>query len=144
VQWPKKEECQQLIDMYKNNKISFVKVLKKGEKYLLVIPSQDDVLTIESHPRPSIQYTKVIPKEIDPKGGDYKHVDLVSERDVRIGQPNTHKDSKKFWLGPFKVRGNFVNDSHCLSTMQGRRHPLPVSGHLLKPHCGKRLELFTF
>jgi hypothetical protein len=111
--------------------------LKKEDKDMLVRPSQDDVLTTESHPPPSRQYTRVIQEAVDPKGGDYKQGDLVLEWDAKMGQPNTHKDSKKFWLGPFKVRGKSVNDSYYLNTMQGRRHPLPVSGHLLKPHCGE-------
>ena len=111
--------------------------MKKDDKGFFIIPSQDDVLTTESHPLPSRQYTIVIQDADDTKGEDYKQGDLVLEWDAKMGQPSTHKDSKKFWLGPFKVRGNYVDDSYYLNTMQGRMCPLLVSGHLLKPHCGE-------
>jgi hypothetical protein len=29
-----------------------------------------------------------------------------------------------------------VNDSYYLTTLEGRRRPLPISGRLLKPHQG--------
>jgi hypothetical protein len=54
-----------------------------------------------------------------------------------MSQPNNHKDYKKLWLGPFKVRGSFVNETYYLNKMQGKRSPLPISFHLLKPDCGE-------
>jgi hypothetical protein len=137
IEWPKKEEYRKILDMYKDNKVVLVKVIKKEDKYLLIIPSQDDVLTTESHPPPSRQYTRVIQEAMDFKGMDYKQGDLVLEWDMKMGQPSTHKDSKKFWLGLFKVRGKSVDNSYYLSTMQGRMHPPPISGNILKPHCGE-------
>jgi hypothetical protein len=50
IQWPKKEEYQQLLDKYKDKEVGFVKVFKKKDKDLLVKSSQEEVLTIESHP----------------------------------------------------------------------------------------------
>jgi hypothetical protein len=92
IEWPKKEEYQQLLDKYKDNKVGSVKVLKKEDKDMLIRPSQDDVLTTESHPPPSRQYTRVIQEAMDFKGRDYKQGDLVLMWDTKMGQPSTHKE----------------------------------------------------
>jgi hypothetical protein len=52
IEWPKKEYYQQQLDKYKDKEIGSVKILKKDDKDLLIRPSQDDVLTTESHPLP--------------------------------------------------------------------------------------------
>jgi hypothetical protein len=113
--------------------------LKKYDKELLIRSSQDDVLTIESHPPPSRQYTKIIQEVIDLKGGDDKQGDLVLEWDTKKGQPDTRKESERLWLGPYKIVKKSVNDSYYLSTLQMRRRPLPISGSLLKPHHGEEI-----
>jgi hypothetical protein len=73
---------------------------------LLIRPSQEDILTIESHPPPSKKYTRVIQEAIDLKGGDYKQGDLVLVWDTKKGQLNTHKEFEKFWLGPYRIEGS--------------------------------------
>jgi hypothetical protein len=88
-------------------------------------------------PPPTKQYTRVIQKAIDSKGRDCKQGDLILEWDMKMGQPNNHKGSKKFWLGPFKVRGKSVNESYYLNKIKEKRCPLPVSGNLLRAHCGE-------
>jgi hypothetical protein len=45
IQWPKKEEYQQLLDKYKDKEVGSVKVFKKEDKDLLVKLSQEEVLT---------------------------------------------------------------------------------------------------
>jgi hypothetical protein len=65
--------------MYKDKEIDSVKILKKKDKELLIRPSQDDFLTVESHPPPSRQYTRVIQDTTNFKGGEYKQGDLVLE-----------------------------------------------------------------
>jgi hypothetical protein len=56
--------------------------------------------------------------------------------DANRGKPTNIKEDNRFWLGPFKVGKKSVNDSYYLSTLEGRRRPLPISGRLLKPHQG--------
>jgi hypothetical protein len=56
--------------------------------------------------------------------------------DTKKSEPNNIKGSVKFWLGPFKIRMKLDNDTYYLSMLEGRKHPLPVSGCLLKPHHG--------
>jgi hypothetical protein len=53
IQWPKKEDYQQLLNKYKDKEIGTVKLLKKGEDSILIQPSQQEVFTAESHPPPS-------------------------------------------------------------------------------------------
>jgi hypothetical protein len=60
IQWPKREEYQQLLDKYKDKEVGAVKLLKKGESDILIRPSQQEVFTAESHPPPSAQYTRVV------------------------------------------------------------------------------------
>jgi hypothetical protein len=60
IQWPKKEEYQQLLDKYKDKEVGTVKLLKKEEDDMLIKPSQQEVFTAESHPPPSRQYTRVV------------------------------------------------------------------------------------
>jgi hypothetical protein len=97
---------------------------------------QEDVLTTEPHPSPSTQYTG-IQEAVDSKGGDYKQGDLVLAWDTKMGEPNNIKKCTKFWLGPFKITMKSVNDSYYLSTIEGRKRPLSISGHLLTPHHGE-------
>jgi hypothetical protein len=44
----------------KDKEVGSVKLLKKGDKDILIKPSQQEVLTTKSHPPPSRQYTRVI------------------------------------------------------------------------------------
>jgi hypothetical protein len=91
--------------------------LKKEDKELSIRPSQDDVITIESHPLPSRQYIMVIHKSIDLKGEYYKQGYLILEWDIRKGQHDTRKEFYKLWLGPYKIVKKFVNDSYYLSIL---------------------------
>jgi hypothetical protein len=59
IQWPKKEEYQ-ILDKYKDKEVGTIKLLKKGDADILIKPSQQEVLTTQSHPPPSRQYTRVI------------------------------------------------------------------------------------
>jgi hypothetical protein len=56
--------------------------------------------------------------------------------DKKKGEPTNVKGSVQFWLELFRIGRNSVNDAYYLSTLEGRRRPLPVGGHLLKPHQG--------
>jgi hypothetical protein len=58
--------------------------------------------------------------------------------DTKRGEPTNIKGNAKFWLGNFRVGMKSVNDAYYLSTLEGRRHPLLVSGHLPKPHQGEK------
>jgi hypothetical protein len=136
IQWPKKEEYQQLLDKYKDKEVGTVKLLKTGESDILIRPSQQEVFTAESHPPPSAQYTRVVQETTKFKIREYKEGDVVWMWDTKKGEPTNVKGSTQFWLGPFKVGRKSVDDSYYLSTLEGRRRPLPVSGHLLKPHQG--------
>jgi hypothetical protein len=53
IQWPKKEEYQQLLDKYKDKEVGTVKILKTVEDDVLIHPSRQEVFTAESHPPPS-------------------------------------------------------------------------------------------
>jgi hypothetical protein len=39
IQWPKKEECQQILDKYKDKEVGTVKILKKGDDDILIRPT---------------------------------------------------------------------------------------------------------
>jgi hypothetical protein len=121
---------------FRRKGVGFVK-WKGDDEHSLTEPNQEYVLITEPHPPPSTQYTRV-QEAVDSEGGDYKQGDLVLEWDTKMGEPNNIKGCTKFWLGPFRVRMKSVNDAYYLSTLEGRRHPLPVSGHLLKPHHGEK------
>jgi hypothetical protein len=54
--------------------------------------------------------------------------------DANKGKPTNINENNHFWLCPFKVGRKLFNDSYYLSTLEGRRRTVPVSGHLLKPH----------
>jgi hypothetical protein len=136
IKWPKKEEYQQLLDEFKNTKIGTVKILKKVEDDVQIRPSQHEVFTAEAYPPPLAQYTRVVQGMTKYKVRKYKEGDMVLMWDTQKGEPTNVKESTQSWLGPFKVGMESVDDSYYLSTLEGRRHPLPISGHLLKPHQG--------
>jgi hypothetical protein len=60
IEWPTKEEYQQLIGDLKAQKSETVKILKKVENDVWIHPSQQEIFVAESHPLPSTQYTRVI------------------------------------------------------------------------------------
>jgi hypothetical protein len=66
----------------------------------------------------------------------YKEGDMVWMWDTQKGEPTNVKRSTQSWLRPFKVEMESVDNSYYLSTLEGRRCPLPINGHLLKPHQG--------
>jgi hypothetical protein len=121
---------------FRGKGVGFVK-WKGDDEHLLTEPNQEDVLITEPHPPPSTQYTG-IQEAVDSEGGDYKQGDLVLEWDTKKGEPNNVKGNAQFWLGPFRIRMKSVNDAYYLSMLEGRKHPLPVSGCLLKPHHGAK------
>jgi hypothetical protein len=134
IQWPKKEDYQQLLNKYKDKEIGVVGLLKKGEDNVSIWRSQQEVFTAESHPPPSTQYTMVVQETTQFKTTYYKEGDTVWMWDTKRGEPTNVKGSTPFFLRPFRVGRKSVNDAYYLSTLEGRRHPLPVSRHLPKPH----------
>jgi hypothetical protein len=52
IVWPKREDYQQQLDRYKDKEVGSITILKKGDKELLIRPSQEDILTTKSHPLP--------------------------------------------------------------------------------------------
>jgi hypothetical protein len=136
IEWPKKEEYEQLLNEFKNKEVGMVKILKKNEDDVQIRPSQQEVFTAEAHPPPSVQYTRVVQGTIKYKVRKYKEGDMVWMWDTQKGEPTNVKGSTQSWLEPFKVGMESVDNSYYLSTLEGRRRPLPISGHLLKPHQG--------
>jgi hypothetical protein len=136
IKWPKKEEYQQLLDEFKNTKIGTVKILKKVEDDVQIRPSQQEVFTVEAHPPPSAQYTMVVQGTTKYKVRKYKEGHMVWMWDTQNGEPTNVKGSAQSWLGPFKVGMESIDNSYYLSTLEGRRWPLPISRHLIKPHQG--------
>jgi hypothetical protein len=104
----------------------------------LIILTQQEVFTAESHRPPSKQYTRVIQEIVKFKTKDYQEGDMVWMWDTKKGEPTNVKGSAQFWLGNFRVGMKSVNDSYYLSTLEGIRHPLPVNGNLTKPYQGKK------
>jgi hypothetical protein len=138
IEWPKKEEYQQLLDQFQNKEVGTVKILKrpKNEEDVQIHPSQQETFIPEAHPPPSVQYTRVVQGTNKHKIRKYKEGELVWMWDIQKGEPTNVKGSTQSWLGPFKVGMESVDNSYYLSTLEGRRRPLPISGRLLKPHQG--------
>jgi hypothetical protein len=103
IQWPKKEEYQQLLNKYKDKEVGTVKLLKKGENDILIRPTQQEVFTSESHPPTSKQYTRVIQETTKFKTKDYQEGDTVWMWDTKKGEPTNVKGSAQYRLGPFRV-----------------------------------------
>ena len=136
IQWPKKEDYQQLLNKYKENEFGVFMLLKKGEDNVLIQPSQQQVFIEESHPPPSTQYIRVVQETTKFKTMDYKEGDTIWMWDTKKGEPTNVKGNAQFWLGPLRVGKNSANDAYYFSTLEGRRCPLLVRRHLLKPHQG--------
>jgi len=94
------------------------------------------VYIAEFHPPPSAPYTRVVKGTTKYKIKEYKEGDIEWMWDTQKGEPTNIKGSTQSWLGPFKVGRESVDNSYYLSTLEGRRHPLPIDMHLLKPHQG--------
>jgi hypothetical protein len=79
IEWPKKEEYQQLLDQFQGKEVGTVKILKrsKDKDNVQIHPSQQENFTPKSHPPPSVQYTRVIQEDEKCKIQKYKKGDLV-------------------------------------------------------------------
>jgi hypothetical protein len=51
--------------------------------------------------------------------------------DKRKGEPKYDQRSDVLWLGPYIMKKKSEKGSYYLSSMDGRRMPLPVDGSLL-------------
>jgi hypothetical protein len=93
IEWPKKEEYQQLLDEFQNKEVGTVKILKrkKDEEDVQIHPSQQEVFTPEAHPPPSVQYTRVVQGTTKHKIRKYKEGDLVWMWDSQKGEPTNVK-----------------------------------------------------
>jgi hypothetical protein len=136
IKWPKKEEYQQLLEELKSKEVGTMRILKRVEDDVQIHLSQQEVFAVESHPPPSAQYTRVVQGMTNFKIKEYKEGDVVWMWDANKGEPTNTKGNIRFWLGPFKVGRKSVNDTYYLSTLEGRRRTVPISGRLLKPHQG--------
>jgi hypothetical protein len=125
IEWPKKEEYQQLLDQFQSKEVGTVKILKrpKNEDDVQIHPSQKETFTPEAHPPPSVQYTRVLQGTEKRKIRKYKEGELVWMWDIHKGEPTNVKGSIQSWLGPFKVGMESVDNSYYLSTLEGRRRP---------------------
>jgi hypothetical protein len=135
-----KDEIEDLI-RFRGKGVGFVK-WKGDYEHLLTDPNQEYVFITQTHPAPSTQYTR-IQEAVHFEGGDYKQGDLqargfVLEWDTKKGEPNNVKGNAQFWLGHFIIIMKSDNDAYYVSTSEGRKHPLPVIGRLLKPHHGAK------
>jgi hypothetical protein len=54
--------------------------------------------------------------------------------DKMKGKPKYDKGNKFLWLGPYIVKKKHEKGTYYLSSMDGRRMPLPVVGSLLRPY----------
>jgi hypothetical protein len=133
IKWPKREEYQQLLDEFKDKEIGTVKMLKRPEDEVQIDPSHEEVFTAKSHPPPSTQYTRVVQGTTKYKIRKYKEGDVVWMWDTQKGDPTNVKGSTQLWLGPFKVQRELVDESYYLSTLEGRRRPLPINGTSSNP-----------
>jgi hypothetical protein len=129
IQRSTKEKYLQLIDRYKDREVGTI-----SEDDVRICPSQQEIFIAESHPPPSTKYTRVVQGTTKFKVREYNEGDIVWMWDANKGKPTNIKGNDHFWLGPFKVGRKSVNDSYYLSTLEGRRRTMPISGHLLKPH----------
>ena len=93
IQWPKKEEYQQLLEKYKDKEVGTVKLLKKGDDDILIRPTQQDVFIAESHPPPSKQYTRVVQETTKFRTKDYQEGDTVWMWDTKKGEPTNVKEN---------------------------------------------------
>ena len=101
-----------------------VKILKrpKNEEDVQIHPSQQEAFTLEAHPPPSVQYTRVV-QGIEKRRIRKYEEELVWMWDIQKGEPTNAKGSIQSWLGPFKVGMESVDNSYYLSTLEGRRCP---------------------
>jgi hypothetical protein len=91
IQWIKKEEYQQLLDKYKDKEFGTVKLLKKGDDDILIRPTQQEFFTVDSHPPPSKQYTRVIKETTKFKKKEYQEGDMVWMWDTKKGETTNVK-----------------------------------------------------
>jgi hypothetical protein len=77
IQWPKREEYQQILEKYKDKEVRTIKLLKKGDDNILIKLTQQEVFTSESHPPPSKQYTRVVQETTEFRTKYYQEGDTV-------------------------------------------------------------------
>jgi hypothetical protein len=59
---------------------------------------------------------------------------LVLMWDKRKGKPRYDQQDNNSWLGPYIIKKKFDKEKYYLTTLDGRKMPLPVDGSLLQPY----------
>jgi hypothetical protein len=65
---------------------------------------------------------------------DFDEGRLTLMWDKKRGKPKYDEWNKVLWLGPYIVKKKFEKEKYYLSSMDGRRMPLPIDGPLLQPY----------
>jgi hypothetical protein len=122
------KQCRKVVSRTKN--LAFSQFVQKVNKRTLHTQSKH---LLSSRSRSTILKQR---ENIEAKA--YQEGDTVWMWGTKKGEPNNVKGNEQFWLGPFKIIMKSVNDAYYLSTLEGTKRALPVSGRLLKPHDGAK------
>jgi hypothetical protein len=65
---------------------------------------------------------------------NYSEGSLVFMWDKRKGKPKYDQKDDNAWLGPYIIKKKSEKEKYYLTTLDGRKMPLPVDGSLLRPY----------
>jgi hypothetical protein len=121
VIWPKREDCQEKFDKYKDNEMGSITILNHGNEEKLHLHEDDrkNITLIKSHP-PTLDQKKDTEERkgtIDSKirEEDFQQGRLVLMWDTKKGKPNMHKEFDCLWQGPYKIEKKSGTDSFYFS-----------------------------
>jgi hypothetical protein len=65
---------------------------------------------------------------------NYSEGSIAFMWDKRKGKPENDQKNNNSWLGPYIIKKKSEKENYYLSSMDGRKIPLPVDGSLLRPY----------
>jgi hypothetical protein len=122
------------MDKYKEKLAEFqgkepgsIKILKKDEAKKDKEREQAIKDMVKEEP-PSQPYIENIPYI------NFSEGSLALMWDKKRGEPKYDERNEVLWLGPYIVKKKSEKGKYYLSSMDGRKMPLPVDGSLLRPY----------
>jgi hypothetical protein len=120
---PRIDEYKEKLEKYQGKDPGCIQILKKEYE-----DCEESIKRMVNTEPPSYPYIENITYI------NFSEGSLVLTWDNRKGKPNYDQRDDNSWFGPYIVKKKSYKEKYYLTTLDGRKMPLPVDGSLLRPY----------
>jgi hypothetical protein len=120
---PRTDEYKEKLAKYQGKEPGSIQILKKEDE-----EHEETIKGMVNTEPPSYPYIESIPCI------NFSEGSLALMWDKRKGKPKYDQRDDNSWLGPYIVKKKSDKEKYYLTTLDGRKMPLPVDGSLLQPY----------